>query len=61
MSLGVLFAWKVSCFHEKVHNFANFGGCAAIATNNNLRKRPKYINAKTPPSLQQAIKKELIR
>jgi len=22
--------WKVSCFYKKVHNFANFGGCAAI-------------------------------
>ena len=22
--------WKVSCFYEKVHDFTNFGGCAAI-------------------------------
>ena len=30
MSPGVLFVQKVSCFYEKVHNFANFEGCAAI-------------------------------
>ena len=22
--------WKISCFYEKEHDFANFGGCAAI-------------------------------
>ena len=25
--------WKVSCFYEKVHDFANFGGYAAILIN----------------------------
>jgi len=30
MSPGVLFVWKVSCFYEKVHDFSNFRGCAAI-------------------------------
>jgi len=30
MSAGALFAWKVSCFYEKVHDFANFGGYAAL-------------------------------
>ena len=30
MSAGVLFARKVSCFYEKMHDFANFGGYAAI-------------------------------
>jgi len=27
---GVLFAWKVSYFYEKVLDFFNFGECAAI-------------------------------
>ena len=30
MSPGVLFVWKVSWLYEKVYDFVNFGGCAAI-------------------------------
>jgi len=38
MSPGVLFAWKVSCFYEKVHDFANFWGCAAILKQPSCKK-----------------------
>ena len=39
MSPGVLFVWKVSCCYEKVHDFANFGGCTAILIESKSMKR----------------------
>ena len=58
MSPGVLFVWKVSCFYEKVHDFANFGGCAAILIWDQLAKTRLNLMDKHSTHLSFSLKEK---